>query len=147
MEYDVTTPEEVKDKQRTMIEIDRTYRDMLTFELRELVGKTEDRDIPLCQHAAIYAREMAQKGVIVCRVCGTSLNNNEGRYNDHLLIRNPLCTQPICTNCSENNPDEFHKNFKKGVEKCHPFTGIPPLYLDAARTLVNIQLERKKKTL
>jgi len=92
------------------------HRDMYTFTLRECIGKTDDIHEPLCMHTAIVAREMARMGVIVCRVCNRSLNNHEGRYNDHKLLRHPGCVQPICSQCARENPDAYHLAFKRGVQ-------------------------------
>lgn len=126
-------------------EMDRTYRDLFDFELRELIGKTEDREVPLCQHSFTVAMEMAEKGVIVCRVCGTSLNGHQPRYNDHKILRNPLCVQPICLKCADENPDVFHRNFKKGVERMDVARdlGMSPLYLDSARFIVDFENTRR----
>jgi hypothetical protein len=65
------------------------YYKQYDFELRECIGKTDDVHESLCMHSAIVAREMALKGVIVCRVCNKPLNDNAGRYNDHKVLRHP----------------------------------------------------------
>ena len=83
--------------------------------LRECIGKTDDINVPLCSHKAIINRELGEG---FCRVCQKDLRgNNEGRYNDHKVLDHPRCRQPICSYCAENNPDEFHKAYKQGVEK------------------------------
>lgn len=96
---------------------DAAHREMADYELREAIGKTEDINAPLCMHSAIVAREMAQKGVTVCRVCNKPLPDGVGRINDHLVLRHPDCVQPICTTCSQERPDEFHKAFQRGIAK------------------------------
>lgn len=47
-----------------------------------------------------------------CRVCGKDLCG-KGRYDDHILLSDPEVTNPICTDCAQNNPDEHHKKFKQ----------------------------------
>ena len=120
--------------------IDSYYRTMYDLELRECIGKTDDDSIPLCAHANIVAREMANKGVIVCRVCNKPLPEGEGRYNDHKVIRNPMCVQPICTKCADENPDAFYLAFKKGIRIMHAFSpDIHPLYIECARMAIDIE--------
>lgn len=129
----------------TRTDIDIIYRNHYDFELREHIGKTEEREVPLCQHAAIVAREMAEKGVTVCRVCGEQLPEGRGRYNDHKVLRNPLCVQPICVRCADERPDVFHRNFKAGITRMEfgAQLGLPPLHLETARMEAGIYLARK----
>ena len=50
-----------------------------------------------------------------CRVCEKDIPEGEPRYNDH-LFNNPGFTeinQPICCDCASNNPDDYHKEFKR----------------------------------
>jgi hypothetical protein len=83
--------------------------------LRICIGKTDDINVSLCSHKAIINRELGEK---FCRVCQKDLSVvGEGRYNDYLVLRHPLCQQPICLDCAVNNPDEFHKAFKNGLEE------------------------------
>ena len=120
-------------------DLNRCYRDLFEFELRESIGKTGDIHQSLCMHSAIIAREMAAKGVIVCRVCNTPLNK-KGRYNDHLILRHPECVQPICNWCAKENPDKFHQSFKKG---CTTMKLTTPLYVDAARWMWDQESSRR----
>jgi hypothetical protein len=126
-------------------DVDIIYRNHYDFELRECIGKTEDREVPLCQHASIVAREMAEKGVTVCRVCGDALGEGKGRYNDHKVLRNPLCVQPICVRCADERPDVFHKSFKAGLARMGVGAafGLPPLHLEAARMEAGVYLASK----
>jgi hypothetical protein len=129
-----------------MINPDPYYRRMYDFELRECIGKTEDIHESLCMHSAIVSREMAAKGIIVCRVCNKSLNNHEARYNDHKVLRHSECIQPICNMCAKERPDAFHLAFKKGDELMHLIS--PPLYIKAARIWHEIDqqtLEEREK--
>jgi hypothetical protein len=83
--------------------------------LRECIGKTDDIDVPLCSHKAIINRELGEG---FCRICQKDLRViGEGRWNDYLILRHPKCQQPICFDCAENNPDEFHKSFREGLEE------------------------------
>ena len=83
--------------------------------LRICIGKTNDINVPLCSHKAIINRELGEK---FCRVCQKDLNKaNEGRWNDYLVLRHPRCQQPICLDCAKNNPDEFYKAFKNGLDE------------------------------
>lgn len=94
----------------------KVIEELLEAQLRIYIGKTTDINQSLCMHSAIVAREMAQKGVTVCRVCNKPLGDGMGRYNDHLILRHPECVQPICTDCAKNKPDAFHLAFKRGVK-------------------------------
>ena len=97
---------------RTEIDIRREYIETM---LRICIGKTDDINVPLCSHKAIINRELGEG---FCRVCQKDLRKSgEGRYNDHIVLQHPLCRQPICLDCAKNNPDEFHKAFKNGVEE------------------------------
>lgn len=109
--------------------LDSIYRELYTFEIREAIGKTEDRDIPLCMHSWKVAMEMANKGAVVCRVCSIPLPEGVGRYNDHLLLGHPYCVQPICMDCARDNPDVFHRNFKRGVN----IVRLGQLYVESDR--------------
>jgi hypothetical protein len=113
--------------------IDRVYRETYTFELRECIGKTEDIHESVCKHASIVAMEMANKGIVVCRVCGIPLPEGVGRYNDHKVLRHELCVQPICTTCAKNNPDAYHLAFKRGVDIMHAYK---PLYIEASNMII-----------
>jgi quinolinate synthase len=118
------------------------YRHYYDYEMRECIGKTDDVHVSLCMHSAIVAREMAAKGVIVCRVCNTPLPEGKGRYNDHKVLRHPECVQPICKDCATNNPDAFHIAFTEGDRRMHVMSGsgFPQLYLEAARMAYDIEL-------
>lgn len=50
-----------------------------------------------------------------CRICNKELIEGIPRYNDHLIMVYGYVgmNAPICMNCSENNPDEYHIAFKK----------------------------------
>jgi hypothetical protein len=121
---------------------DPFYRHMFFLELRECIGKTDDVHESLCMHSSIVAREMAAKGVCVCRVCNCDLSEGKGRYNDHKILRHPECVQPICTKCAKENPDKFHLAFKYGDQIMH--NGLArPLYLDCARWMFDIEVINK----
>jgi hypothetical protein len=112
----------------------QVYRSNYIFELRECIGKTDDINEPLCQHAKIVAREMANKGVVVCRQCNKPLPEGKPRINDHLILRNAMCVQPICLRCSKENPDEFYRAFKHGCELME----TSPLHPGVSRMMVEI---------
>lgn len=81
--------------------------------LRRCIGKTDDIKIALCSHNAIVNRELGEG---FCRVCQKDLRViGIGRFNDYLVLRHPMCQQPICLDCAKNNPDEFHIAFKRGI--------------------------------
>lgn len=110
------------------------YYHMYDLELRECIGKTDDVHESLCMHSAIVAREMAQKGVIVCRVCNKPLPHGVPRYNDHKVLRHPECVQPICNTCAKERPDKFYLAFKRGCDIMHlGGKEFPPLYIECAR--------------
>lgn len=92
-------------------------RNLMDTELRIYIGKTDDEDISLCMHSATVAREMAQKCIIVCRVCNKGLPEGIGRYNDHKIIRHQNCVQPICSSCAEDRPDIWYREFSRGVQE------------------------------
>lgn len=117
------------------VDTDLTYRKLFNFELRECIGKTDDIRASLCMHSAIVAREMAAKGIVVCRVCGKPLPEGKGRFNDHKVLRHPNCVQPICVKCADENPDEFYIAFKSGVEEMN----VAPLYVKSAELLHEIE--------
>ena len=94
------------------------HREMIDFRLRTCIGKTNNIKTSLCSHDAIVTRELGEG---FCRVCHRQLNFKNkmkcvARYNDYLVIRNKRCPSPICLDCAKNNPDEFHKAFKKGLK-------------------------------
>lgn len=87
----------------------------LDTSLRILIGKTNDIRIALCSHQEIINREFPEH---FCRVCNTDLSvGNKARWNDFLVLRHPQCSKPICGDCAENNPDEFHLAFRNGLDK------------------------------
>jgi hypothetical protein len=124
-----------------MISPDPYYRKMYDFELRECIGKTDDIHESLCMHSAIVAREMAAKGVVVCRICNCDLSERKGRYNDHKVLRHPECIQPICNKCAHERPDAFHLAFLEGGKRMRAMagSGFPPSYLEAARTMYEVE--------
>jgi hypothetical protein len=85
--------------------------------IRECIGKTDNINEPLCRHVDIISRELALKGIQICRVCGKPLPSGEGRFNDHLVLKHEMCIQPICIACSKTNPDAFHCAFENGVNR------------------------------
>lgn len=95
------------------------------FRLRNAIGKTDDIKIPLASHKGILLREFGKKRYskylstleLDCRVCNRDLSGIVGRFNDYLVLRHPLCMQPICLDCAKNTPDEFHLAFQRGVIK------------------------------
>lgn len=108
------------------------YRDNYEYELRECIGKTDDIHEPLCRHTSIVAREMALKNVTVCRVCNKPLPEGEPRINDHLILKHELCVQPICLQCSKENPDAYYNAFKHGCD----IMNIAPLHPGVSRLLI-----------
>lgn len=51
-----------------------------------------------------------------CRICNKDLADGIARINDHLVpdgINGMTLNQAICLDCSNNNPDEYHLEFKK----------------------------------
>lgn len=125
---------------KKLLNVDPYYRNMYYHEMRECIGKTEDIHESLCMHNSIVAREMATKGVCVCRVCNCDLSEGKGRYNDHKILQHPECVQPICTKCAKENPDKFHLAFKRGDTFMHLTT---PLYIESA----NIWIKNDKTRL
>jgi len=121
---------------------DPLYRNLYDFELRECIGKTDDIYESLCMHTSIVAREMALKGVVVCRVCNAPLPEGKGRYNDHKILQHPECVQPICTKCANEQPDKFYLAFKRGDEIMHATT---PLYIGSAHLAFEIEMMNKRK--
>ena len=97
--------------------IDGVVRNIMYTEIRTIVGKTDDIHQSLCMHNSIVAREMAAKGIVVCRRCGKPMGDGVGRYNDHKCLCHPHCVQPICSHCADTNPDEFHIAFRNGIEE------------------------------
>jgi hypothetical protein len=82
--------------------------------LRKCIGKTDDIRIALCSHQAIINRELGES---FCRICQRDLRiTGIGRFNDYLILRHPMCQQPICLDCAKSKPDEFHKAFLKGID-------------------------------
>lgn len=95
---------------------------LLDFQLRELIGKTDNIRVPMCSHNAIIQREFGEG---FCRVCHKDLRiAGVGRWNDYLILRHPQCQSPICVDCARDKPDQFHIAFKKGLEKYHYFRDI-----------------------
>ena len=86
---------------------------LLDFNLRELIGKTDDIRVPMCSHHAIIQRELGEG---FCRVCHKDLSLAVGRWNDYLVLRHPACQSPICFECGRDNPDKFHIAFKSGLD-------------------------------
>lgn len=109
------------------------YRNNYIFELRECIGKTDDINEPLCRHSSIVAREMANKGIVVCRICNKPLPEGEGRINDHFVLKHELCVQPICLKCSKENPDAYYNAFKHGCR----IMETAPLHLGVSRLLID----------
>ena len=89
-------------------------RRFMDIVLRDLIGKTDDITVSLCSHAAIINREFGEH---FCRVCHKECKKGVGMYNDHLLIMHRECRQPICSDCAEERPDEFHKAFRAGTKQ------------------------------
>jgi hypothetical protein len=105
----------VKEYKEKYLESNDRHALTLDTLLRFCIGKTDDINVPLCSHKAIINRELGEK---FCRVCQKDLSKaGIGRYNDYLVLRHELCQQPICLDCAINNPDEFHKAFKLGLEE------------------------------
>jgi hypothetical protein len=134
-------PEEIERKKflRDLHEAHAVYEDLMIYEIRECIGKTTDIQQPLCMHHSIVAREMAQKGVIVCRICNKPLPEGEGRFNDHKILRHPECVQPICTKCATENPDAFYLAFKRGVD----IRAVAPLSTHTAQLMNEIEQDRR----
>lgn len=87
--------------------------------MRIAIGKTDDINVSLCSHLAIKARERIgdEKAEKHCRVCGKDIwIVGVAKIMDYLILRHPKCPGPICLNCSETNPDDFHLAFKRGVK-------------------------------
>ena len=83
--------------------------------LRQNIGKTEDITVSACCHQAIINREFPNH---FCRVCNTDFSvGNKAKWNDFLVLRHPQCFKPICKECAEANPDEFHIAFRQGLER------------------------------
>lgn len=133
-----------KEAEIAMRNVHTIYRHYHFLELRDCIGKTDDVHESLCMHSSIVAREMAQKGVIVCRVCTTPLPEGKGRFNDHIVLKHPECVQPICSKCARERPDKFHLAFKHGVSLMHNLgLGFPPLFLKAASMAADVELAKR----
>lgn len=88
----------------------------IEFKIRNMMGKTDDIEVSKCSHAYILKHELPDDENR-CRQCGIKLDVGIGRWNDYLVIRHPKCNRPICKECAEKRPDEFHLRFREALKK------------------------------
>lgn len=70
----------------------------------------------LLSHDMIVARE---QGISHCRKCHRSLGIGIARYNDFLIFQNEGCPAPICGDCADKQPDNFHLAFRRALTRCY----------------------------
>jgi len=64
--------------------------------------------------AGIRDKPVYRKDVNKCRICDKELIEGIGRVNDHMAVVRGFneIYMPICSKCSDDNPDEYHVAFR-----------------------------------
>lgn len=99
--------------------------DGVSASMKQLSRAKTDEDIEIAQtrvqietrrnelHTKLGFRQFKVNDVNICRICNKELEG--GRVNDHLARVDGFdeINQPICMDCSKDNPDEYHIAFKE----------------------------------
>lgn len=98
--------------------------DALTARLKEYAVAKTPQDImftkmkveqEIVRQEFMKRRGIVQKPSNECRRCGKDLPHGVARINDHMvtLSNGETKDKPICSTCSDKNPDDYHIAFKK----------------------------------
>lgn len=84
-----------------------------------------------------------------CRVCRKEFGKEIGwgRYNDHILLQDPSVTEPICSKCATENPDEHHVEFNRQTKNMNLASAdnLPRLLTPQRRGIVVIPVHALRK--